>query len=58
MSTKMYTGFSALCGNDGQESFLEPNGVSVVAAHRVNKKERPFIRTITETKTKTRKVSK
>ena len=52
MSTKMYTRFIALCGNDGQESFLEPNGVSVVAAHRVNKKERPFIRTITETKTR------
>lgn len=54
----MYKTLSGLRGNDGQESFLEPNGVSVVAAHRVNKKERPFIRTITETKSKTRKVVK
>lgn len=46
------TSLSGFRGNDGQESFLEPNGVSVAAAHRVNKKERPFIRTITETKTR------
>lgn len=61
MSTKMYTGSSGWRKNDSMSDetldFLTRDGGCVLAEYRVNKRERPSIRTTTTTRTK-RKVLK
>lgn len=56
-----YTGFSGLPKNDSMADetldFLTRDGGCVLAEYRVNKRERPSIRTTTTTRTK-RKVTK
>lgn len=58
---EMYTGFSGLPKNDSMADetldFLTRDGGCVLAEYRVNKRERPSIRTTTTTRTK-RKVTK